>query len=55
MTGKYYKQYLKSYGPHFTKKLCEYAVSMMETDKGEFVPFTKTEVDQKMAVAGIKL
>lgn len=55
MTGKYYKQYLKSYGPHFTKKLCEYAVSMMETDKGEFVPFTKTEVDQKMAVADIKL
>lgn len=55
MTGKYYKQYLKSYGHHFTKRLCDFAVSMMETDKGEFIPFTKDVIDQKLAATNTKL
>ena len=55
MIGKYYKQYLKTYGPHFTKKLCDFAVSMMENDKGSITPFTKNEVDQKLTITGTKL
>lgn len=55
MIGKYYKQYLKQYGHHFTKKLCDFAVSLMETDKGEFTPFTKQEVEERLTSTGIKL
>lgn len=55
MIGKYYKQYLKQYGHHFTKKLCDFAVSLMETDKGEFIPFTKQEVEERLTSTGTKL
>lgn len=55
MTGRYYKEYLKQYGHHFTKKLCDFAVSMMETDSGQLTPFTKQQIDEKLAQTNTKL
>lgn len=39
--------YLQHYGPHFSKKLCDYAVSLMTTgkDNHKLQPYTKEEVD----------
>ena len=55
MTTKDYGKYLKAHGRHFTKKLCDFAVSMMEDDKGPITPITKEELDDKLKAAGIKL
>lgn len=55
MIGKYYKEYLNQYGHHFNKKLCEFAVSMMETDKGAITPLSKQDVDQMLTQNNIKL
>lgn len=44
-TTKYYRKYLRLYGPHFTKDLCDFAVSMMEDDNGAIVPLTKEQLE----------
>lgn len=54
-TTKSYKKYLKLYGPHFTKSLCDFAVSMMETESGQIKPITKQEVEEKLKVTGVTL
>lgn len=54
-TTKSYQKYIKLYGEHFNKKLCDFAVSLMETDKGRITPFTKQEIEQKLTNSGIKL
>lgn len=54
-TTKSYKKYQRLFGPHFTKELCNYAVGMMEDDNGPIVPFTKQEVESKLASQGIVL
>ena len=37
--------YLKYYGPHFSKRLCEFAVSLMTKENGEPIkPISKDEV-----------
>ena len=54
-TTKSYQKYIKLYGPHFNKRLCEFAVSLMETENGPITPFTKQEIEQKFAATGIKL
>ena len=54
-TTKSYKKYQSLYGPHFTKQLCNFAVSMMEDENGPIQPFTKEEVEAKLKAAGIKL
>lgn len=43
------------YGCHFTKELCDYAVSMMENNNGKITPFTKAEIENKLKSQGIVL
>lgn len=39
--------YLRYYGPHFNKKLCEFAVSKMYKEGGQSIqPYTKEEVNK---------
>lgn len=39
--------YLRYYGPHFNKKLCEFAVSKMYKEGGKSIqPYTKEEVNK---------
>lgn len=54
-TTKSYKKYQRLFGPHFTKELCNFAVSMMEDENGPITPFTKQEVEGKLNAYGIKL
>jgi len=54
-TSKYFRKYCRLYGPHFTKELCEYAVSLMATDEGTITPITKQELDNKMTAQNITL
>lgn len=54
-TSKYYNKYIKLYGHHFTKALCEFAVSMMEDENGPIVPFTKQDVEDKLKSQSIEL
>lgn len=46
---KDFKQYYKKYGPHFTKELCAFVVSTMETKSGKISAFTKDVIEQKLA------
>lgn len=52
---KYYRKYQRLYGPHFTKELCDFAVSLMQTDKGIIEPITKSQLEEKMKAQGINL
>ena len=54
-TSKYYKKYIKLYGHHFTKALCEFAVSLMEKEDGQITPFTKQQIEEKLDAQNIKL
>lgn len=54
-TSRLFKQYLKMYGPHFTKKLCEFAVSLMEDEQGSITPITKEELDEKLKKQNMEL
>lgn len=51
--------YLRYNGPHFNKKLCLFAVGMMEKKVGstmvKITPYTKENVDQILQRNGIKL
>lgn len=48
--------YLRYNGPHFNKKLLDFAVSKMTKQNGvPIVPFKKEEVEQKLKTAGIQL
>ena len=55
------KAYLRNYGYSFSKKACEFAVSMMEkknkaTDKTEKIePYSKEKAEELMAKHGITL
>lgn len=46
------KRYLKYYGEHFNKKLCDFAVSKMNHGK---IPITKEKVDEIFRRNGIQL
>lgn len=45
--------YLRYNGLHFNKKMCDYAVSLM--DDGEHNPITKEQVDELLQMYGVKL
>lgn len=46
--------YLRYNGPHFNKKLLDFATSKMTKEGGrKIIPFTKEEIDQKMRNANI--
>lgn len=52
---KHYRQYQRLYGPHFTKELCDFAVSMMEDANGKITPITKQELEDKLKAQNITL
>lgn len=56
---EYMVNYLRYNGPHFNKKLCQFAVSMMEKKVGstmvKITPYTKENIDQILQRNGIKL
>lgn len=54
-TTKHYRKYMRLYGPHFTKELCDFAASLMENDKGPIIPITKKELEEKFKAQNIKL
>lgn len=47
--------YLRNYGPHFNRKLCEFAVSKMYKKDGKIKPYTKEEVDYILKHNGVVL
>ena len=47
--------YLRYNGPHFNKKLCDFAVSLMEKKTGKITPMTKDEVDALLSTNNITL
>lgn len=50
------EKYLSMYGWHFSKKLCNFAVSNMKKDSGErIVPITKEALDLLLAKNGVVL
>ena len=50
------EKYLSMYGWHFSKKLCNFAVSNMRKDSGERIaPITKEALDLLLAKNGIEL
>lgn len=54
-TSKWFKKYIELYGPHFTKKLCEYAVSLMQDDAGAVQMITKETIEQKLKQQNVTL
>ena len=51
-----FEEYIDQYGPHFNKKLYEWAVSMMTDRNGNKVPaMTKEQVDEFMRAQGVSL
>ena len=50
------EKYLSMYGWHFSKKLCNFAVSSMKKDNGERIaPITKEALDLLLAKNGVVL
>lgn len=52
--------YMSHYGPHFTKELCDFAVSQMFADdeddkKKNITPYTKEQVDNLLKSYNIKV
>lgn len=51
--------YMRNYGPHFNRKLFEFAVSKMYKQEGndnvKITPYTKNEVDNILALNGVTL
>lgn len=47
--------YLRYNGPHFSEKLCDFAVSRMMRDGKPIKPFTKEEVENMLKTNGITL
>lgn len=45
---KYMKQYLRNYGWHFNKALCNYAVSLMKKGGQKLEPVSKEYVDKTL-------
>lgn len=49
------REYLSNYGWHFSKKLCEHAVSKMRDKNGKISPYTNDQVHQMLKANGIEL
>lgn len=47
--------YLRYNGPHFSKKLCDFAVSLMFRDGKSIKPFSKEEIDGLLEANSVKL
>ena len=55
ISSKHYRKYQRLYGPHFTKELCDFAVSLMQDEKGIIEPITKSQLEEKMKAQNIVL
>lgn len=59
MEGRFpsgYAEYQSNYGEHFSKKMCEWAVSRMRDSNGKKLePWGKEQVDALLKEAGIEL
>lgn len=60
LTPEAYRDYLREHGPHFTKKLCDFAVGLMsrKDDRGVDIPIKpmeREEVDRILQDYGIRL
>lgn len=55
ISSKHYRKYQRLYGPHFTKELCDFAVSLMQDEKGTIEPITKSQLEEKMKAQNIVL
>lgn len=49
------KVYLSNYGFNFSKKMCEWAVSLMKNKSGKISPMKKEDVDSLLAKYDIQL
>lgn len=49
------KAYLRHYGWHFNKKMCDFATSKMKKNGKTIVPFTKENVEEMLRANNIKL
>lgn len=47
--------YLQNYGFNFSKKMCDFAISMMKTKEGKVTPIPKEKVDELLAKYNINL
>ena len=47
--------YLRYNGPHFSKKLCEFATKRMRKKEGRITPWSKAEVDEILNTAGVEV
>lgn len=47
--------YMRHYGPHFNRKLLEFALSKMYTDDGKLSPYNKEQVQNMLSSYNIKL
>ncbi len=51
-----FAEYMATYGGHFSKKMCEWAVGMMKTrDKKKLSPWTKEQVESILTKNGVVL
>lgn len=51
-----YAEYMAEYGEHFSKKMCEWAVSRMRDGSGNKIePLTKEQVDTMLKDFGVEL
>ena len=51
-----FADYMATYGGHFSKKMCEWAVGMMKDDNGEKIqPWTKEQVEAMLTRYGVTL
>jgi hypothetical protein len=47
--------YLQNYGFNFSKKMCDFAVSMMKTKEGKITPIPKEKYDELLKRYGVEL
>lgn len=51
-----FEEYIDQYGPHFSKRLYEWAVSMIrDRNGGKVAPMTKEQVDEFLKARGVTL
>jgi hypothetical protein len=51
-----YAEYMSNYGEHFSKKMCQWAVSRMRNSDGKKItPLTKEKVDEMLSKHGVSL
>lgn len=56
LTPEGYREYKRQHGPHFSRQLCEFAVSRMTRDDDQpITPMQKREVEKLLKDSGVSL